>query len=130
MALLANLLVLLLEYLFRYLSARVSYKRLFSMVSGIVVVHHGCCSVLLSTHHPTIYYTPPRFILKDPWTAAKLGNPPKPVLIRIPRVTLGWVEGQDADQQSMVMTRNIPKQVVVRDIMINPKANLGLTRGW
>jgi hypothetical protein len=35
---------------------------------------------------------------KGPWTAAKLGNP--------------------------------PKQVVVRDIMINPKTNLGLTRGW
>jgi len=48
----------------------------------------------------------------------------------IPRVTPGLVEGQDADQQSMLMTRNIPKQVVVRDIMIHPKTNLGLTRGW
>jgi hypothetical protein len=38
------------------------------------------------------------FYLKGPWTAAKLGNPPKPVLIRIPRVTPGLVKGQDADQ--------------------------------
>jgi hypothetical protein len=29
-----------------------------------------------------------------PWTAAKLGNPPKPVLIRIPRFTPGLVKGE------------------------------------
>jgi hypothetical protein len=46
--------------------------------------------------HLFVKYQP--FYLKGPWTAAKLGNP--------------------------------PKQVVLRDIMINPKTNLGLTRGW
>ena len=35
------------------------------MASGIVVLHHGCTSGLPGTHHPTIHYTPPRFISKD-----------------------------------------------------------------
>ena len=48
------------------------------------------------SHHDSLHSFP--FYLKGPWTAAKLVNP--------------------------------PKQVVVRNIMINPKINLGLTRGW
>ena len=48
------------------------------------------------SHHDSLH--PSLFYLKGPWTAAKLGNP--------------------------------PKQVVVRDIMINPKTNLRLRRSW
>jgi hypothetical protein len=32
----------------------------------LIVVHHGCSSELLGPHPTMIYYTPPRFILKDP----------------------------------------------------------------
>jgi len=48
----------------------------FSSSLGIILVHHGCSSELLGPHPPTIHYTLPRFILKDPGLQL-LGNPQK-----------------------------------------------------
>ena len=69
--------------------------------NGVSVICSGASWVLFGTprhppHYDPLHSSP--FYLKGPWTAAKLGNPPKPVLIRIPRVTPGLVKGQDADQ--------------------------------
>ena len=67
-----------------------------------LVSRYNCC--ILGTFG-TPQHTPPYdllhsspFYIKGPWTAAKLGNPPKPVIIRIPRVTPGLVKVQEADQ--------------------------------
>ena len=65
------------------------------------VISSGASWVLFGTPQLTspydILHSSP-FYLKGHWTAAKLGNHPKPVLIRIPRVTPVLVKGQDADQ--------------------------------
>jgi hypothetical protein len=68
-----------------------------------LLVHHGYSSGLLGTHPTTIHYTPPMsprnaVPLISEAIGIELGNPPKPALIRIPRVTPGLVKGQDADQ--------------------------------
>ena len=47
----------------------------------VFLVHHGCSSGLLGPHPPTIHYTLPCFILKDPGLELK-GNPQKQGIVR------------------------------------------------
>jgi hypothetical protein len=47
----------------------------------VFLVHHGCSSGLLGPHPPTLHYTLPRFILKDPGLQL-LGNPQRQGVVR------------------------------------------------
>ena len=58
-----------------------SYVPLSCVCVVIILVHYGCSSELLGPHPPTIHYTLPRFILKDPWLQL-LGNPQKQGVVR------------------------------------------------
>jgi hypothetical protein len=65
------------------------------------VSRYNCC--ILGTFGtpqqapPTIYYTPPRFILKDPGVQLNWEILQKPVIIRIPRVTPGLDKVQEPE---------------------------------
>jgi hypothetical protein len=67
-----------------------------------LVSRYNCCIVgtfcTPQQTPPTIYHTPPRFILKDPGLQLNWEILQKPVIIRIPRVTPGLVKVQETDQ--------------------------------
>ncbi len=79
-----------------------SYRILIYRLSLVMSSRYNCCILGISStrQHTSLYdllHSSP-FYLKGPWTAAKLGNPPKLVLNRNQGSLYDGLKGQDADQ--------------------------------